>query len=51
MGYFFDLNASGYKDYITIEICQRPYYFEAERYAREAFECIMPIIDEGEVEV
>ena len=46
-----ELASSGYKDYITIEICQRPYYFEAERYAREAFECIMPIIDEGEVEV
>ncbi len=34
-----------YSDYVTIEICQRAYYFEAERYAKEAWEIVCEIVD------
>lgn len=34
------LAKAGYRRYVTIELCQKPYYFEAHRYAREAYEYI-----------
>jgi protein FrlC len=38
--YLEELAAVGYKGYITIEICQRAYFMDAHRYAREAFDYV-----------
>ena len=40
-----ELMGAGYEDYVTIEICQRPYFFDAHRYAREALEYTIAILD------
>lgn len=42
--YLFELGNAEYQRYITIEICQRPYFFEADRYAREAYQYVIEII-------
>lgn len=39
-----DLFNMGYEGYVTIEICQRPYFFEAHRYAKEALEYTIDVI-------
>lgn len=39
--YLRELAAKEYKEYITIEICQRAYFMDAHRYAMEAFEYVM----------
>ncbi len=38
--YLLALAGHHYQDYVTIEICQRAYFLQAEKYAREAFETI-----------
>ena len=38
--YLTDLGNAEYQDYVTIEICQRPYFYEADRYAREAYKYV-----------
>lgn len=43
-----ELADAGYKDYVTIEICQRPYFFEADRYAKEAYDYISDMVEKGE---
>ena len=35
-----ELAEAGYQEYVTIEICQKAYWLEADRYAREAWELI-----------
>lgn len=39
--YLEELAAEGYRDYITIEICQRAYFMDAHRYAGEAFDYVI----------
>lgn len=39
------LAEAGYRDYVTIEICQRPYFTEADRYGREAYEVVAEVIE------
>ena len=40
-----ELFEAGYEDYVTIEICQRPYFFDAHRYAKEALEYTVDILE------
>lgn len=35
-----ELAEAGYKEYVTMEICQKGYWLEADRYAREALDLI-----------
>ena len=35
-----ELAEAGYKEYVTVEICQKGYWLEADRYAREAIDLI-----------
>ncbi|MBR0162124.1 MAG: sugar phosphate isomerase/epimerase [Oscillospiraceae bacterium] len=43
--YLKDLAEAGYEQYVTIEICQKPYWLEADRYAREAWDLIQEALD------
>mgnify|MGYP002410166494 CR=1 FL=1 len=42
--YLEQLADEGYTDYITIEICQRAYFMDAHRYAKEAFDYVAEIL-------
>lgn len=44
--YLSELAAVGYEGYVTVEICSADYFLEAERYAREAVECLIDEFEE-----